>query len=492
MPNTTRLHLRGLTPSYVNGVPINVETFDEYVHTDTNYQSRLKPEAGEHLLFAAVGTQTQQIHRAADLAAIAVRNGGMAIIGGPHSMTCDTSMLQGRGVSFSQAEAEVIWPQILFDATNGMLAPVYGAESRWAESLNPPIQEPLTAEEQKRYMGAMQGVTPARGCPKTCNFCSVKEIFGRLERSQPISVTVQTLLAAQTAGVKLVMFTCDNFNKYGERKELLEAMIAAGVTIPFMVQCDMDLVDQPKLIELLGLAGCYEVFLGAESFDRKVLQKRRKGHNNPKRYTELVELLRASGITAHFSNIVGFEEDTVESIKDGVEQLKGVGPLTASFWILTHIPGTDRYAEVLSAGNVITETNLDRFNGTRPTWRHEQLTDQQQLEMFQYCYREFYSKPQVWATLGKLVPSGRHYDRQRSMAISNARFSLTTVARGEHPMSGGINRVKLDHVSEYLPLRREFYGFEHFPLPQNLRLSAKDTQLNELADDKSWKMASGF
>jgi hypothetical protein len=50
----------------------------------------------------------------------------MVVIGGPHAMTCDTSMLQDRGVSFALAEAELVWPQILRDAADGELQPVYG------------------------------------------------------------------------------------------------------------------------------------------------------------------------------------------------------------------------------------------------------------------------------------------------------------------------------------------------------------------------------
>jgi hypothetical protein len=33
-------------------------------------------------------------------------------------------------------------------------------------------------------------------------------------RSQPIEVTLATLLAAKAAGVGAIMFTSDNFNKY--------------------------------------------------------------------------------------------------------------------------------------------------------------------------------------------------------------------------------------------------------------------------------------
>src|SRR2546427_9251292 len=44
-------------------------------------------------------------------------------------------------------------------------------------------------------------------------------------RSQPIEVTLATLLAAKAAGVGAIMFTSDNFNKYPKAADPLEAMI---------------------------------------------------------------------------------------------------------------------------------------------------------------------------------------------------------------------------------------------------------------------------
>jgi hypothetical protein len=41
-------------------------------------------------------------------------------------------------------------------------------------------------------------------------------------------------------------------------------------------------------------------------------------------------------------------------------------------------------------------------------------------------------------------------------------------------MSGGIKRVRLDGVDDYLLLRKEAYGFEFAPLPQSLQLPAAE------------------
>jgi hypothetical protein len=113
MPNSTVPYVRSMTPATVNDSPVEVHAIDEYVHTDLKYLSLLKQRPGVRTLVALVGVQSHQFHRALDLAAYAGENGCMVVIGGPHTMTCDTSLLHGSGVSFALSEAELVWPQIL-------------------------------------------------------------------------------------------------------------------------------------------------------------------------------------------------------------------------------------------------------------------------------------------------------------------------------------------------------------------------------------------
>ena len=115
----------------------------------------------------------------------------MVVIGGPHVMTCDTSMLHGHGVSFAQCEAELVWDEILQDATSGELKPLYGAGLRWQEKLDSPVLVPPSRDELSRYIVPMLGVYPARGCPFLCNFCSVTKAS-----SQPWQVCEQQRLRA--------------------------------------------------------------------------------------------------------------------------------------------------------------------------------------------------------------------------------------------------------------------------------------------------------
>src|SRR5512144_518237 len=104
MPNSTIPYIRSMTPESIDGIPIQTHAIDEYVQTDLTYLDLLR-NSDQATLLAVVGVQSHQFQRALDLAAFARQNGVRhCVIGGPHPMTCDTTPLQNRGVSFALAE----------------------------------------------------------------------------------------------------------------------------------------------------------------------------------------------------------------------------------------------------------------------------------------------------------------------------------------------------------------------------------------------------
>jgi radical SAM superfamily enzyme YgiQ (UPF0313 family) len=482
MPNSTVPYMRSLTPESVEGVRCEVHSFDEYVQTDLRYLDLLRAESGARTLVALVGVQSHQLQRALDLAAYAAERGALSVIGGPHPMTCDTTPLQGRGVAFSLSEAERVWPQILADALEGSLQPVYGDDRRWQPVLDPPVLLPPSRRDLRRYAISMLGVYPARGCPYSCNFCSVIKIAGHQVRTQPVETTLASLRNAKRAGVRFIMFTSDNFNKYPEVAELLDGMAREDLRLPFFAQCDGQIHRQPDLVAAMARAGCFQMFVGVESFNPAALRGAHKFHNTPERYGEIVRLCRAHGISAHFSNILGFPEDTEEGIEEHLRALRALDPDVASFYILSPIPGTEQYDDFLAADR-ITERNLDRFDGTRLIWRHPRLSGEKLAELLFRCYRAFYSPRAVARRIARLSKGRNDYRKAAAVfAVAAATVQARVAIRQRlHPFAGGVWRVQRDRVDDYRELRRRFYGLDLVPLPGSLSLSAADQETNRTA-----------
>jgi hypothetical protein len=491
MPNSTVPYLRSMVQAEIEGMPVETHAVDEYVHTDLQYLKLLSRSEGNRRLVALVGVQSHQFHRALDLAACAHSHGCLTVIGGPHVMTCDTSMLHGRGVSFAQAEAELVWSEILHDAVGGELRPVYGNDRRWQQELAAPVLAPPSRNDLGRYVIPMLGVYPARGCPFLCNFCSVTKIAGRRIRSQSIDTTLASLRAAKAAGVRTIMFTSDNFNKYSEAENLLTAMVEERLGLEFFVQCDTQIARQDHLVELLGRAGCFQMFVGAESFNRQTLLAAQKGQNRPETYRDIVRLCREHGIGSHFSNIIGFPQDTEQEVYEHLDILCELGPTWASFYILCPIPGTEQYDDFLAEG-LITEQNLDRFDTTCLTWRHPSLSRQRLSELLFECYRKFFSLGHALQNIRNMhFRKGTNRLTQASGSLAMSLFVRYCAWQQTHPMSGGVTRVRLDGVNNFLPLRKRTFGVDLAPLPKSLQLPDTESQLNQILAPRRQPLRAG-
>jgi len=385
-------------------------------------------------------------------------------------------MLQNRGISFALAEAEIIWRQILQDAIQGELQPVYGQDQRWAEEIQAPVLIPPSKRDLRRYVVPMLGIYPARGCPFTCNFCSVIKIAGRAIRGQSIDATMGSLREAKAAGVRMVMFTSDNFNKYPDARPLLEQMIEERINIPFFIQCDVQIAGDESLMELLYRAGCFQIFVGVESFQRRTLLAARKTQNHPERYAEIVRLCDKYKICSHFSNIIGFPEDTLETVQDNLRILNEMDPRAASFYILTPVPGTEQYDEFSAAG-WIHEQNLDRFDGQCSVWTHPTLRAADLESLLFDAYRRFYS-PTKLLRISLSAFRRNPFSADVGLDLGLPLFCRYAARTRRHPMSGGVGRVDVDSFSDYRELRKKQFGYERVPLPKSLQLSKADAELN--------------
>ncbi len=473
MPNATLYHIAGLTPKEINSTKVITYTVDEYVRDELDYFDLLKPDSDPNCitLLALVGVQSHQFHRALDLAAFARNNGIQhCIIGGPHPMTCDTTEFQNRGISFSLAEAEVVWTEILDDAIQDELKPVYGLNNRWALQIDGPFVDPPSKKDMGRYLTPLLGLYPVRGCPYNCNYCSVIKISGQQVRSVPIKCTLENLHKAKKAGIKFIMFVSDNFNKYPEATQLLEEMISENINIPFLCQCDAQIARQPEFIDLLGRAGCYEIFIGVESFDKEILKQANKHHNQPDSYQEIILLCRKAGIQSHFSNIIGFPSDTEESIKEQSNIIQQLHPSLSSFYILTPIPGTEQY-EDFKANGLLIEENIDRYDGSCLTWQHPIIKSDEMAKLLYRCYIDFYTAS---------LKTGNLSENNKAMALAFRHFAKQNM----HPMSGGTGKKYLDRADDYADLRKMQFDIELAPLPNSLDLSPTDKLFNKNLD---WK-----
>jgi hypothetical protein len=98
-------------------------------------------------------------------------------------MTCDTSMLHGRGVSFAWPRRNWSGGRFWRTRSGRVAAPALWRGGAVAAGSGAPVVVPPGRRDLSRYVIPMLGLYPARGCPFTCNL--LRDQDRRAADSQP-------------------------------------------------------------------------------------------------------------------------------------------------------------------------------------------------------------------------------------------------------------------------------------------------------------------
>jgi radical SAM superfamily enzyme YgiQ (UPF0313 family) len=137
-------------------------------------------------------------------------------------------------------------------------------------------------------------------------------------------------------------------------------------------------------------AGLRAMSFGVESVAAATLKKVGRRPIPEPHQREIVRRCRELGIVTAAFYVIGFADDTWETIRATIEYSIDLGSTVAQFKILTPYPGTPLYKQMQPA---ITETDWERFDGFTPTFTHPSLTHADLRFLLGSAYTHFYMRP---------------------------------------------------------------------------------------------------
>ncbi len=170
------------------------------------------------------------------------------------------------------------------------------------------------------------GVQFSRGCPFTCEFCDIIELYGRVPRAKTNAQMLAELDALYDLGYRgHVDFVDDNLigNKKAVKAflpELAKWLEAHDYPFAFTTEASINLADDPELLRLLNRANFVGVFVGIESPNTATLIAMRKKQNTRRSIAQSIHKLYASGLFVTAGFIIGFDSET-ESVADAMVEL---------------------------------------------------------------------------------------------------------------------------------------------------------------------------
>jgi radical SAM superfamily enzyme YgiQ (UPF0313 family) len=196
----------------------------------------------------------------------------------------------------------------------------------------------------------------SRGCPFNCTFCSVTKMFGRGYRFRStMNVVDEIEKLCRQFPEKSFFFYDDNFTASPRRtKALLKEILKRRIHFRWMAQTRTDVAKDEELVSLMSETGCTRLFIGLESVNPETLKAYRK-NQTVEEIDECIEVLRRHDISVHGMFALGGDEDDLATIKNTVSFALRRRLSTVQFLILTPIPGSDFYGEMVSQGRIINE-----------------------------------------------------------------------------------------------------------------------------------------
>ena len=346
---------------------------------------------------------TSQVNRAYELAGEFRKRGVPVVMGGIHASMC-LDEATGHVDSVVTGEAESVWTQVLEDARQGNLQPVYAAEHVSMEDVPPARHDLLTSGY------AFGSIQTTRGCPLDCGFCSVSAFNGRLYRQRPIAKVVEEFRTIQE---KLVLIVDDNLTGTSAKhiaraKDLFRAMIGAKLGKKWICQATINMADDEELLALAAKAGCKGVFVGFESPTPEGLAEVGKKFNimNARDFRASVRRIQRHKILVAGSFIMGLDTDQPGIGKQIADAGSRYGVDILNVLFLTPLPGTRLWDKMKAQGRIAADSfpqDWNYFTLSFPVARYKHLSWTRILQEMDVCNRQFYSLASVLRRLWSSV-----------------------------------------------------------------------------------------
>lgn len=199
---------------------------------------------------------------------------------------------------------------------------------------------------EKKHKYFSLNIVGSRGCTFKCNWCA-KPLFGNRYHARSVEKVVEELkLLINEFGAEHIWFCDDIFGlKPGWIKEFAETVQREKLKFRFKIQSRADLLLEKDTVKYLAMAGCEEVWIGAESGSRKILNAMDKGTSVEQIYMSRA-LLKKFGIRAAFFLQFGYPGEVKEDIDATLKMVIELLPDDIGISVTYPLPGTKLFERV--------------------------------------------------------------------------------------------------------------------------------------------------
>ena len=265
-----------------------------------------------------------------------------------------------------------------------------------ARHLYPPLDmySPVPASYIKFPLGHLMS---SRGCPFRCVFCD-RKVFGNAYRARsPKNVVDEIEELIRVYGAKEIKFFDDTFTIDEKRvAEICNEMEKRNIKVPWSCLTRAN-TSSKELFKRMKKAGCWQVAIGLESGDQRMLNIMKKGVT-VEQNENAVKWAKEAGLNVRAFFVLGMPGETLESIEKTIKFAKKLPLDVVTFYALTLYPGNELFEIVKKEGKILHQ-DYSQYNPiidvhkTKLAYVPEGLTEKQIRESIARAHKEFYLRP---------------------------------------------------------------------------------------------------
>ena len=249
------------------------------------------------------------------------------------------------------------------------------------EELNIPDRNARIYKKGFHIMGMPSDVIEtSRGCVFDCNFCSIRNMYGKSFRKYSIDRVLTDIENSKQWGAESIFIADDNITLDGRRyMKLCNEIEKAKFNMTFAVQASVSgFKKTPGLAEAVARSGTKIIFLGIENASDDALTFMHKSNQLKSSDTvEVVKELKKYGVLIVGGFIFGYPDDTRETMLNNFRYAKKIGVDIQLFNILTPHLKTELRDELIKEGLVINTEDYSKYNHYASNVRTNHLSSEE-------------------------------------------------------------------------------------------------------------------
>ena len=239
-----------------------------------------------------------------------------------------------------------------------------------------PARDKRLANGFHMYFRRANVIETSRGCLHLCNFCSIREMYGRSFRLFPLDRVLADIEDAYSRGARHIFCTDDNITLDMDRfEQLCDGVIGLKLkNLIFTTQASpIGFAHRPDVARKMAQAGFVSIFLGIENVSVKNLKTMQKP-NTLDTIERGVAALQKENIIVIAGIINGLPDDDPESIRENYQFIKKMKIASVMDQIMTPYPKTPLREEMLADDRIANLSDFRWYDGYFSNVRTHRLT----------------------------------------------------------------------------------------------------------------------